>query len=559
MPQVASGADRSPDTIDQSLRIGAKRQPFGLFPAASPQLLVPPPNMWFVHESSKPTAIASRLGIFRGSFDNWGRIYRDRVPWLPKWLYGEEPPADADMSLITDGMRAFRAKTQITAIAEETPRPAKEAWVGCRPRKRNHVTVEEIRLWRNQCREAYPDQGWIDDWLLRGQEPPQGITVITPDQARRCAKAWDYVGLCQSAEIGSYLNNYYVWLTRPPKTVPDGDDRLAWLKWLYSNSSYRRAPAYIVTPELQDYRRRCSMMGTAALAGVSLAAVNGWRRDPVERKLLREAMNAARKQREPSSLAFMTLDRRMRVCMCRYAKSSTQSARCKGIFEPKEFYRLVRLAEDRGVKRDLTDYLSYKGDYKAISLRKQQGLINGKLFVLPEPMRAFHEAAVKEWTKQKIAELEQVAGFWEWFVAWVTPTKAEPQSRVQPSSDFEEAVEPVPVAAVNQLGPPAPRRRKSVEADRYDPRPAVPTADYCLLPPNTLRWIGETELQPRLYALLDWLLKAKRWPVSFDSVEHIVGDNSKRVSTEISRLNTALEKVIFPTEFGTKMCHITKR
>jgi hypothetical protein len=38
-------------------------------------------------------------------------------------------------------------------------------------------------------------------------------------------------------------------------------------------------------------------------------------------------------------------------------------------------------------------------------------------------------------------------------------------------------------------------------------RPAAPTREYCLIPPNLLRWNGAPEkLEPRLYKLMDYLL-----------------------------------------------------
>jgi hypothetical protein len=248
--------------------------------------------------------------------------------------------------------------------------------------------------------------------------------VITPEDARRCSKAWDFIRLCEDAGISSYLNNYYIWFNRRPTVIPEGPDRLPWLKWLYRDAGYRRAPAFVVLPELQAYRRRGTVRAIANAAGVSLSAVRGWLRKPALKKILREAVRAARKGRAPNSEEFKQLDRRMRECMCQYAKAATKAARCRdksvGI-KTQWLDQQLQEAAGRGVKEELLQYLNYKGPYKAINLRKQYGLINGKLFIIPPAMCPFHDAAVKEWHRQNLVELEYLPGFDAWFLAWATP------------------------------------------------------------------------------------------------------------------------------------------
>jgi hypothetical protein len=89
-------------------------------------------------------------------------------------------------------------------------------------------------------------------------------------------------------------------------------------------------------------------------------------------------------------------------------------------------------------------------------------------------------------------------------------------------------------------------------------RPESPTAEYCLIPPNTVRWQGTTEVQPRLYHLLEALLHQATWPVPFDAVEDILDGTFKKVSNHISALSNALSKINFPWTFHTKSAHVTK-
>src|SRR5205807_1101102 len=87
-----------------------------------------------------------------------------------------------------------------------------------------------------------------------------------------------------------------------------------------------------------------------------------------------------------------------------------------------EFDRQVREAAKREVKQDLLDYLDYRGPYSDVALRRRYGLINGKLFICSKAMCDFHEAASKEWAKQRISDLAHLPGFDAWFAAWTTPT-----------------------------------------------------------------------------------------------------------------------------------------
>lgn len=409
------------------VRIGAKRQPFGFYPADAPTLFVPHPDMWAVHEAGKPGSIAARAGLSHQIFDTWRR-YQAEAPWLPDWLYGGDLPPEGRSFTFTAGMHKFREKAQVKVIAEYACRSRDTRWVGAKSSDTERLSAAEIHLWRKRYREKYPEQEWLDHWLLRGQDAPRGIRVITPDEAKRCAAAWDYVSLCAAAELTSHENNYLIWLSRPPTLVPGGPDRLAWLRWLYGSDGYLRAPAYVVSPELQAYRRRGTQRAIAGAAEVSLAAVAHWMREPTMKKALYEAIRAARKQTVPCSDQFNNIDRRARECMIRYAKSAISTARCADEsvqLAPNTLYRHMRVADSRGVKQELLDYLNYKGPYKAVHLRRQQGLVNGKLFVIPEAMCAFHKAAVKEWGKQRIAELAGLPGFDSWFSAWVTPKKEE--------------------------------------------------------------------------------------------------------------------------------------
>jgi hypothetical protein len=92
-------------------------------------------------------------------------------------------------------------------------------------------------------------------------------------------------------------------------------------------------------------------------------------------------------------------------------------------------------------------------------------------------------------------------------------------------------------------------------------RPQQPTKEYCLIPPNVVRWEGQVEIEPRLWQLLKLLLVRLALPgtaVSIEDAEDLLGKvrRSKAMSNDVSELNQQLETIKFPWTFGTKSSHI---
>jgi hypothetical protein len=106
------------------------------------------------------------------------------------------------------------------------------------------------------------------------------------------------------------------------------------------------------------------------------------------------------------------------------------------------------------------------------------------------------------------------------------------------------------------------------ELERRDPpRPAVPTRDFCLLPPNIIRWEESREVQQRLWHLLGLLLErsqgktpTKTFAVAFAAVEELLARGKevkgKYVSNVVNELNAELEAIGFPWAYSTKDGHI---
>jgi hypothetical protein len=91
-------------------------------------------------------------------------------------------------------------------------------------------------------------------------------------------------------------------------------------------------------------------------------------------------------------------------------------------------------------------------------------------------------------------------------------------------------------------------------------RPANPTVDYCLVPPNRVRWEGEVEVQQRLWHLLGILLQSQTDTVKFDVIEETLYPGKdrtpKRVQNDVSALNECLLKIRWPMTYRTRSGHV---
>jgi hypothetical protein len=91
--------------------------------------------------------------------------------------------------------------------------------------------------------------------------------------------------------------------------------------------------------------------------------------------------------------------------------------------------------------------------------------------------------------------------------------------------------------------------------------PGQPRADYCLVPPSTIRWRGEREVAPRVYHLLAHVLAVPLADdaIHFDALKKALGNDhlgDKSLRNYISELSAEAAAVSFPWYFTTKGCHL---
>src|SRR5262249_15041695 len=127
-------------------------------------------------------------------------------------------------------------------------------------------------------------------------------------------------------------------------------------------------------------------------------------------------------------------------------------------------------------------------------------------------------------------------------------------SGISPGNSLPTTVQRI--AIIPEARPPLPYSF-SVEASGYDirqpveraDRPDAPTPHYCLLTGFRVRWINETELQPQLWRVLQYLLSRDDYPFPIDCLEeawptgHAV--SSKRLANVLSDLNKQLLSIQF--------------
>jgi hypothetical protein len=254
---TASPKGRRSHARESSSDDGQRLSVSALYETAEGTLFVPSENMLVVHERSAPGAVLERAGHSANAWHKWRAQYSIARPWLFDWLYhfADAPPGENFAP--TEAMLAFRQQSGVRAIARGSARVT--AWVTApwsRPPGDN-VSHSVVCSWLRR----YETLPWFRRWLLMGEAPPQGITVATARQIRRCRKAWDYVAHCSRAGISA--QTYLAWFRRGQ--IPD----VAWVRWLYGAPP--PATAFIINAALQRLRRQMACTGARDIADVDSA------------------------------------------------------------------------------------------------------------------------------------------------------------------------------------------------------------------------------------------------------------------------------------------------
>jgi hypothetical protein len=370
--------------------------------------------MWNVHEASKPSAISARAGL---SYTWWYQIRKAHgqdYPWLDDYLYSCcALPSDAEAGGFqpTPEMLAFRKQSTTRAFLAASIRSRKRmqsAW------RRDYLRqIPESLL--NHWRRLYKAFNWFDRWLLRGEDPPAGVTVVSVLQARRCSHAWDYSTFCQRA--GIQVDTYALWLSR--RLIPD----LGWLKWLFG------APpplgAFVVGLGLQGLRHEMSRKGILKAAGLNSATI--WLRERDERtsRLMKgilaggSAVDTEEWAQLPPVILrqMLAISKAAHLDACRKRVKIARSG-CSAVkLSRSGYFDALKEAERCGVKDKLLEYLKVQGQFTS----RQSGLVADNFFIPTPDMFWFREKASQEGVRQKVWSIASLPGFDIWFVDRTMP------------------------------------------------------------------------------------------------------------------------------------------
>lgn len=391
-----SGTTSAPKGASPSVR-KLQRSRSDIYPFPGGVLFVPTADMWRLHEVGKPTAILGHLGLAHMALSQWEKRFdRDRQ-WLRKWLYSGRrlPPAVANGFQPTPGMEDFRREATITAILARAFRP------------RERITDSLVSFWK----QRFKKYDWFEGWLLRGENPPDGVRIATIQEVDRCARAWDYAAFCQRAKID--CGSYVLWISR------DKIPSLAWLKWLFG------APpppgAFVVVRELQHLRREMGRKGILRAAGLSTATIWYWERSPRTSRHIEVALTGKSAAGVDGWSELTNQTRRHLETVGRLAGLDACCDRAG--LSVSQYRNLMGEADRCGVKENLLRYLKSQGADGSNGTGKcrQSGLVADEFFVPTADMLDFREEALREGVKQKIWPLLNMPGRSGWFRDWTAP------------------------------------------------------------------------------------------------------------------------------------------
>src|SRR5262249_37573117 len=146
-----------------------------------------------------------------------------------------------------------------------------------------HVSHRMVNLWRS----AYRHLGWFEGWLLHGEDSPSGVTVATAGQVARCRRAWDYVGVCRSANV-SFENTYLTeWMLGGNVPGPK------WRRWVFGSPA--PADAFVVPESLVRLRLEATPYRICLAARLKRDEVRQWRSEEQLQAVLTDACQWASK------------------------------------------------------------------------------------------------------------------------------------------------------------------------------------------------------------------------------------------------------------------------
>lgn len=386
---------------------------WGIYPdGRGGSLFAPTPDQWRVHEASAPIAIALRAELVRTYYYQCVRKH----PALADFLYGRaELPAELrEKGYPTNEMLKFQGEAAVRAILKAAVRPEAERW-----RHDSKGVVGEALL--SDWRKRVNDHPWLENWLLRGEDPSSSVRVLSASVVMRARRAWDYGSICHALQPRISVDTYDQWFSRGLIR------RIEWLKWLFGWQE--PTGMFVVTAPLRELRKQTSHKVVLAAAGFRESTVWSWGQSP--RNDLRAAASVAKAilaGSDPETVegwGGVTSEAQQSLRALEEAASLEKRLERAGMSRSAYSKQLDKAAQC-GAKELLLKYLRTEEPFTDHETR-QSGLVAPNFFIPTDAMDRFRDEAIRRAEAENknaspnLWALAQLSGFDAWFADWTIP------------------------------------------------------------------------------------------------------------------------------------------
>ena len=191
------------------------------------KLLVPTELELELHQAAKPREVCRRAGLDDRKYEAWQARF-GKAHWLLSYLYHDAPPSNINILWPSQRGKGYSVDQEMLWFREESSGQAfLRAALGEPKGKVISKDLKGILARRD-------DLSWFKAWLLRGEDAPEDVTVLTVGQIERFDKAWHYTGILREAKPenkGGIDRKFYQRCFRdrtfPTDHLPD------FVKWLF--------------------------------------------------------------------------------------------------------------------------------------------------------------------------------------------------------------------------------------------------------------------------------------------------------------------------------------
>jgi len=244
------------------------------------------------------------------------------------WLYH----APVDLKILPPSHRAdtrmlaFRSESTIQALLRAALRATPNALISSR-----------VKVWL----ERYERMSWFQRWLLRGENAPSDVRVLTIGELQRFDRAWDYIGILRDAKqnaSGSGIDRSMYQRCFREEMFPT-EQLAGFVQWLFGGPMPQGW--YIVPEWFSSLLQRLTVAGIRQAAELSAGFTGSCKRDATLGQALAEAVRKKGQLGHKDCPAWQSLGDRANE---RIAQHNLTNGRKNVIYTPIEQQRQCILA-----------------------------------------------------------------------------------------------------------------------------------------------------------------------------------------------------------------------